>query len=33
MWLERFVVPGKYDGNGFDECVGDDVPLPMGECM
>ncbi|KAA1097475.1 hypothetical protein PGT21_008273 [Puccinia graminis f. sp. tritici] len=24
-------IPGNYDGPGFDECEGEDVPLPMGE--
>lgn len=27
----RWNMPGNYDGAGFDECQGEDVPLPMGE--
>lgn len=27
----RWNMPGNYDGPGFDQCEGDDVPLPMGE--
>ncbi|KAI9618413.1 hypothetical protein KEM48_006737, partial [Puccinia striiformis f. sp. tritici PST-130] len=28
----RWNIPGNYDGPGFDECEGEDVPHPMGEC-
>jgi len=28
----RWNMPGDYDTPGFDQCEGDDVPLPMGEC-
>ncbi|OAV97043.1 hypothetical protein PTTG_06434 [Puccinia triticina 1-1 BBBD Race 1] len=27
----RWNMPGNYDGPGFDQCEGDDVPHPMGE--
>ncbi|KNZ58377.1 hypothetical protein VP01_1940g3 [Puccinia sorghi] len=27
----RWNMPGNYDTPGFDQCEGDDVPLPMGE--
>ncbi|KAI9609928.1 hypothetical protein KEM48_006939 [Puccinia striiformis f. sp. tritici PST-130] len=27
----RWNMPGNYDGAGFDQCEGDDVPHPMGE--
>ncbi|OAV97132.1 hypothetical protein PTTG_05758 [Puccinia triticina 1-1 BBBD Race 1] len=27
----RWNMPGNYNGTGFDECKGKDVPLPMGE--
>jgi len=27
----RWNMPGDYDTPGFDQCEGDDVPLPMGE--
>ncbi|KAI7961708.1 hypothetical protein MJO28_002197 [Puccinia striiformis f. sp. tritici] len=27
----RWNIPGNYDGPGFDECEGEDVPHPMGE--
>lgn len=27
----RWNIPGNYDGPGFEQCQGEDVPLPMGE--
>ncbi|MBW0489445.1 hypothetical protein O181_029160 [Austropuccinia psidii MF-1] len=27
----RWNMPGDYDSDGFDQCEGEDVPLPMGE--
>ncbi|KAG0152574.1 hypothetical protein CROQUDRAFT_85697 [Cronartium quercuum f. sp. fusiforme G11] len=27
----RWNIPGNYDGQGFDQCDGDDVSLPMGK--